>query len=98
MSDQTRKYLECFSGLTDAYSILFYKGDTPNERGKRESYNIVYSKNEEGDFVDKKGNIKPTIEEAIESHLNGTGSSVGIFPTTRNNTCSFGCIKSSRHY
>ena len=92
MSDQTRKYLECFSGLTDAYSILFYKGNTPNERGKRESYNIVYSKNEEGDFVDKKGNIKPTIEEAIESHLNGTGSSVGIFPTTRKNTCSFGCI------
>lgn len=92
MRESAQKYAKCFSGLTDAYSVLFYKGNTPNEKGKRESYNIVYSKDESGSFVDKQGNIKPSIEQALESHLDGTGPSIGVFPTTRDNTCSFGCI------
>lgn len=92
MRDETRKYIDVFSGLDDAYAILFYKTNVTNKNGKREGYNIVFTKDEKNNYLDKDGVIQPTFEEAVEGHLTGSGPSVAVFPTTRSNTCGFGCI------
>ena len=92
MRDDTRKYIDVFSGLDDAYAILFYKTNVTNKNGKREGYNIVFTKDEKNNYLDKDGVIQPTFEEAVEGHLTGSGPSVAVFPTTRSNTCGFGCI------